>query len=288
MNNFLRGGRGMAVGQSRVRLLADDKVTQLQSDKDLSSRLIIVKMKLPCRRVDLSVPLCSNRGDAMGGLVAYSLKLIALIFCVLFSWLSVTPAQGQEAVRSVKYVQPEEGSITPLYIGDTIPEVFWNYKMPIYLDTLGRDSVCLADFRGDSKVLIIDFWPTWCGPCIESVLKLDSITRNKGYKNVQFISLCVMESEERLEAFIERSKFGVTSLFDFSYLANRMLARYKEKLGILMIKDGNLWGAPDGRTLTVENLDRIEQGKWEDLTITFMPERDKIRLSKEVRKEHAQ
>lgn len=39
--------------------------------------------------------------------------------------------------------------------------------------TLDGSPVSIADFRG--KVVILDFWETWCGPCIRSFPTLDQL-----------------------------------------------------------------------------------------------------------------
>ncbi|MBL1410800.1 redoxin family protein [Sphingobacterium faecale] len=193
--------------------------------------------------------------------------------------------QIDERPYKIVYEKPTLGTVDPLYIGDAIPEAFWDFRMPLHADSLGRDSLSLADFRDDSKVLIIDFWPTWCGPCVESVLWLDSVTQAKKYENITFISICSAETEERLKAFIERIPFKVPTLFDGSFLVNRMLTRYKGYYGLLMVKEGKLWGAPDKQTLTIANLDRIERRAWEEVTVAFHPAMEKISFTEEVRKE---
>jgi thiol-disulfide isomerase/thioredoxin len=54
-----------------------------------------------------------------------------------------------------------------LRIGDTCPDV--GLKLVNYFVTTAK----LSDFKG--KVVILDFWGTWCAPCVASFTKLDSI-----------------------------------------------------------------------------------------------------------------
>ncbi|NHA03279.1 TlpA family protein disulfide reductase [Mucilaginibacter sp. HC2] len=58
----------------------------------------------------------------------------------------------------------------PLAIGDKVPDIIiqnvLNYK---------TTSLKLSDFRG--KLLILDFWATWCSPCVAMLPKTDSLQK---------------------------------------------------------------------------------------------------------------
>jgi len=236
-------------------------------------------------------------GNSTNGNLQKKLKNKPIAICVWFSVITLfvsmlfsdvqAQSAGERAAEGLKGDKPLQvaDTIRPLYIGEHIPDTLWNHRVAMHLDTVGRDSVSLGDFRANKKVLIIDFWPTWCGPCVKSVLHLDSITRLKPYKNVQFISMNVLDSPERLKKFIARTQLNVPTLSDFSFLVNRMLTRYKGYYGALMIKDDKLLGAFDTRKLTTEELDLIEEDKWEELSIKFFPEMKKIYLADEPKKE---
>jgi thiol-disulfide isomerase/thioredoxin len=67
------------------------------------------------------------------------------------------------------------------------------------------DSV-IADNKG--KVLFVDLWATWCGPCIEEMkVSKEFMPRFEG-KDIEFIFLCVNSTEENWKTTLSRMKIG--------------------------------------------------------------------------------
>ena len=52
----------------------------------------------------------------------------------------------------------------------------------IFEDFSGNE-INLKDYRG--KLVIINFWATWCAPCKKEMPSLDSLYQNKNFKNLQ-------------------------------------------------------------------------------------------------------
>ena len=82
-----------------------------------------------------------------------------------------------------------------LKIGDQVPDItinnIINYK---------SSSAKLSDFKG--KLLILDFWATWCSPCVAMIPKMDSL--EKAFKGkVQFLSV-TYQDEKVVTPFMEK------------------------------------------------------------------------------------
>jgi thiol-disulfide isomerase/thioredoxin len=88
--------------------------------------------------------------------------------------------------------------------------------------TLARvygDSVSLAGLSG--KVVILDFWATWCGPCISAFPHLQKVAEHfSDNDEVVFLAVNTWEGdmgEERIQKvtdFIEKNEYTFTVLFD--------------------------------------------------------------------------
>ncbi len=70
----------------------------------------------------------------------------------------------------------------------------------------GRNMQKLEDFNG--KVLVLDFWATYCPPCIEEIPHLNELQAKYGKQGLQVIGLHVGGDEDkpRIPAFVNRLK----------------------------------------------------------------------------------
>lgn len=100
--------------------------------------------------------------------------------------------------------QSQHNNIKPLTIGDTIPEAIWNMPLQVVNHPQGKKTITLNDYRG--KLIILDFWATWCGTCISRFPHVDSL--NKVYeKQVQFVLVNSSNRDsdkQKVQAFTSR------------------------------------------------------------------------------------
>jgi peroxiredoxin len=67
------------------------------------------------------------------------------------------------------------------------------------LNDISGKSVSLADFKG--KVVILDFWATWCPPCRREIPDFISIQKEYGGRGVQVVGIALDELP-KVQAFV--------------------------------------------------------------------------------------
>jgi thiol-disulfide isomerase/thioredoxin len=82
--------------------------------------------------------------------------------------------------------QAPDQPVRPLTIGDHLPDLTLNNVTHYPTPTLK-----LSAFKG--KAIIIDFWATWCAPCVKMIPLMDSL-QNKYADQLQFISVSTQPS----------------------------------------------------------------------------------------------
>ena len=112
------------------------------------------------------------------------------------------------------------------------------------LTTLKGDKIKLSDLKG--KIVVLDFWATWCGPCREALPHMQELVKKYDESEVIFLFVNTMETKKPEEIkknvakFMTDNKYDLNVLFDYNddvskkYLVNGIPTE------IIIDKEGNL------------------------------------------------
>jgi thiol-disulfide isomerase/thioredoxin len=83
---------------------------------------------------------------------------------------------------------------------------------PFKLDMLDGRRFHLADHKG--RVIVLEFWASWCGPCLQAMPLVDAVVREFADRNVELVAVNLEEQMEQVKSMLERQKLKIPVAFD--------------------------------------------------------------------------
>lgn len=78
--------------------------------------------------------------------------------------------------------------------------------------TLDGDKVSLSDYAG--KVVVLNVWASWCGPCREEAPTLQAVSKETADDGVAFLGINSRDDKAAAQAFVRRFDLTYPSLVD--------------------------------------------------------------------------
>ncbi len=107
------------------------------------------------------------------------------------------------------------------------------------------ETLTLGDFRG--KVVLLNFWATWCPPCVEEMPSLDKLQGKLGGDRFEVLALSLDGSRDIVDRFF--AEFGIDHLvvyMDKEKKAMQAFAVSGLPTSLVVGPDGNLLGGLAG------------------------------------------
>jgi peroxiredoxin len=104
----------------------------------------------------------------------------------------------------------EEFDADPVaYLPPVLPRPAPNFA----LATLAGEKIALENFRG--KAVLIDFWATWCKPCVKSMPALQKLHGKLSPQGFTVLGISIdEEGREKVEVFIKKHQIAYPILLD--------------------------------------------------------------------------
>jgi thiol-disulfide isomerase/thioredoxin len=88
------------------------------------------------------------------------------------------------------------------------------------LESISGNKVRMSEMRG--KVVLLNFWASWCSPCREEIPSLISLNAALTGKNFQLLAVAIDEGgRDAVMQFFSRTRVSLPTLFDPGGLAGR-------------------------------------------------------------------
>ena len=137
-----------------------------------------------------------------------------------------------------------------LQIGQIPPEL-------VYYSVSGDKNVTYKAEDFKDQVFLIDFWATWCGPCIESIPHLNELVGK--YKNIKFISI-TYEPADLIKKFLKDHPMKSEVGLDDDFKIFRSYNAWAIPNVVMINSKGKIAGRIHPNNLTDEVIDELLNG----------------------------
>ncbi len=88
----------------------------------------------------------------------------------------------------------------------------WDMAPDFEAKRLDGSTFRLSDYRG-KKAVLIDFWATWCGPCIKEIPMLKSIAETYRDQGLEVVGVSLDRDEKALRDFVKKEKLNYVQVY---------------------------------------------------------------------------
>lgn len=168
-------------------------------------------------------------------------RRLPAVFFSLFGLLLLT-AMGPSGQT------PSKGTVSPFEI-----EALVNSKAPDFvLRDLSGKEVSLTSLKG--KVVLINFWATWCPPCKHEMPSFNKLYQEMRGKGLEILAISTDSSINLVHEYAKKNHFDFTILFDEGRKVTKQYKVFSMPTTFLVDRNGIIvekflgeydWASPD-------------------------------------------
>lgn len=137
--------------------------------------------------------------------------------------------------------QPEPDADVESTAAENSVEAVWNgdSAMDFSAQTNTGDTFTLSEQAGN--VVLINFWATWCGPCVEEMPALQDLYEEYGDSdNVKIILINSGESSQTVHRFLSQNGYTMPCIYDTDNTVNDQYGIMGIPYTVIFNKDGTV------------------------------------------------
>jgi len=244
-DNALKARSYLVQGVLLVKMAQKDTDKKLPEAADDFHSALALNPSLSIAHYNLGIAFLKMRWDEAG---IAEMKIYV-------SLSDASPANVAQARRII--VNPNMGRETPA------PD----FTVP----TLEGQMLSLSDLRG--KIVLLDFWGTWCGPCRESVSTLQGIYGKYAASGFQIVGISSDKDEKAWKEFIQKNQMIWPEYLDISQRVEFLYEVHTFPTFVLLDGDGVVtWRQSGyGPSVRMDLSSHIEKLLHEELPSTATP-----------------
>ena len=119
---------------------------------------------------------------------------------IIMAAVAIMAASGGYFVAMILSPEPGQQDYSPVAEARAInqlEDLLGQFRPDFELGDMNGDTVFAADF--DGKIMLLNFWATWCKPCIEEIPMLTRLQHNYAGHGVQVVGIALDDPHKARE-----------------------------------------------------------------------------------------
>lgn len=152
----------------------------------------------------------------------------------------------------------DDDLISPIIIGEKIPQSLLDLPLRIVGKGVLDDTTTLRKIS-NTKLVILDFWSTWCSPCVKSMNKWEKIASDFG-DDIRLLGVHI-DYDYKAHPFIEKNGWNSHSVIGLNaYVLNRHFFDRNAVSRVVWIKEGQLIAITGTEDIEIDVIKKVIEG----------------------------